>query len=101
MSGAEKLPSAYRKGGEQSFTTLVSKLGQFIITNRIELGRLRGIGGYADVYDASMTVANRDAPMKVAVKRFRIILESDPKFAKVVSYRISIDASLICLECSR
>ena len=63
---------------------LTQTLGASLLSNDdVRLGRIRGIGGYADVYDAMMHVAETGRWVKVAVKRFRVILENDWKFAKV------------------
>ena len=60
----------------------------------IELGKIRGIGGYADVYEAKMRATERDSWTKVAVKRFRTILENDHKFAMVVFLSNSHDQTV-------
>lgn len=65
------------------FRALASRLGRFVLETEFRIGRIKGIGGYADVYDAMMNTADSGGWKKVAVKRFRVILENDETFAEV------------------
>lgn len=71
------------------FHALANRLGRFVLENEIRIGRIKGIGGYADVYDAMMSTAEPGGWKKVAVKRFRVILENDETFAEVSLFQSS------------
>jgi hypothetical protein len=79
MSGVENRQSA--------FSELVRRLGRFHLRSEFRFGQIRGFGGYADVYDGMMRTGERGVWNKVAVKRFRVILENDEEFAKVSCVR--------------
>jgi hypothetical protein len=87
MAGAEN--------GQSAFSELVRRLGRFHLRNEFRFGRIRGIGGYADVYDAMMSTGEPGVWNKVAVKRFRDILENDEEFAKVSCVRWAWRMTLI------
>ena len=82
MSSRNFIPSSVQNG-EDVFQELITKLNRFILPDDITLGQIRGFGGFAEVYEASMVVKPAEAPRKVAVKRFRVHLRSATGFAKV------------------
>ena len=82
MSGGNAIPSSDQIG-KDVFQELITRLNRFILPNDIRLGQIRGFGGFADVYEANMVVKKTGASIKVAVKRFRVVLRIATEFAKV------------------
>jgi hypothetical protein len=86
----EMLNMSGARSGQNAFSGLFGRLGRFHLRNEFRLGRVRGFDGYAGVYEAMMSTGEPDVWNKVAVKRFRVFLENDEKFAKVS-----------CIRCNR
>ena len=68
----------------------ISALQEFDVASNLELGRLRGSGGFADIYDGQLYMGTKKSRSSgrrkrtassewktVAVKRFRVFVESD------------------------
>ena len=89
MHGRRSVPSSH-PNGEDVFQELIAKLNRFILPNDITLGQIRGFGGFAEVFEASMVVKQTGASRKVAVKRFRVVLRTATEFAKVLYALLSM-----------
>jgi serine/threonine protein kinase len=84
MSGRGRTPND-RQARDNIFRELVTKIDRFILPNEIKLDQIIGFGGFAEVYDADMCIAETDETKRVAVKRFRVVLSTAEEFAKVRS----------------
>jgi hypothetical protein len=65
---------------------LLAGLAQFQLTDSVKLGRVRGLGGNADVYDGTMTSPTTETK-RVAVKKFRVMVTEEETFVKVLCTR--------------
>ena len=83
MFGRDLIPSS-RQNGEDIFQELITRLNRFILPDDITLGQIRGFGGFAEVFEASMVANQTGESRRVAVKRFRVVLRTATEFAKVL-----------------
>ena len=83
MSGRDLIPSSHTNG-EDVFQELITRLNRFILPDDITLGQIRGFGGFAEVFEASMIVNRTGESRRVAVKRFRVVLKTTAAFAEVL-----------------
>jgi serine/threonine-protein kinase RIO1 len=75
--------STPRRTGQDVLEELVTGFQRLVLSRDIKLGSLLGTGGYAEVYEGVLTVEKTGKEMKVAVKRFRLVLSKEKEFAKV------------------
>jgi hypothetical protein len=62
---------------------LLAGLEDLQVSKLVTVGHVRGCGGFADVYDGWMKVKGSKQKKKVAVKRFRVILNKEEEAVKV------------------
>ena len=67
--------------GQRIIQELMTGLQHFQISKAITVGRPRATGGFADVYDGWLKV--QGGAQKVAIKKFRVIVNEEEKVAKV------------------
>lgn len=80
-----------RRSHQDVFGELVTGFQHLVLHEDIELGKKIGMGGYADVYEATLQLfkpipSTNLAVNKVAVKVFRVFLSKEEDFAKVCLY---------------
>ena len=72
-----------------SLASLLSELRNFDVSERLTVGDWRAGGGYADVYEGELELRKRDISgeggeyTKVAVKRFRVLMDANSGSARV------------------
>ena len=70
-----------------SLASLLSELRNFDVSERLAVGEWRAGGGYADVYEGELKSGDISGPdgeyVKVAVKRFRALMDANPGTARV------------------
>ena len=71
-----------------SLASLLSGLRNFDVSERLTVGKWRAGGGYADVYEGVLELIKRDiggkdGKVKVAVKRFRALMDANSGTAGV------------------
>jgi hypothetical protein len=79
-----------RRNSQDVLEGLVTGLRRLVLSREVELGRVIGLGGYADVYEGILRDEKTGETKKIAVKRFRMILSKEKEFAKVEA---------VCLDC--
>ena len=62
---------------------LLANLEKLDLTNDVEVGPIKALGGYADVHEGWLSVMGRDSKEKVAVKRFRRLVQGNTDFIQV------------------
>ena len=72
-----------RHRGSVVVRELVTGLRRLRLTKNIEIGKVIGLGGYADVHEGWMPTDGTDEKTKVAIKKLRLILGNEKEFAKV------------------
>jgi hypothetical protein len=82
MSSRDHAPADHQ-ARDDVFRELMKKIDRFILPNQINLGQIIGFGGFSEVYDANMCIAETDEMQRVAVKRFRVVVKTAEEFAKV------------------
>ena len=68
---------------DKLFEDLIAGLDHLQLFKAVKIGKLRGSGGFADVHEGSMKVKDRKDKMKVAVKKFRVLLNKEEQVVKV------------------
>ena len=72
-----------------SLASLLSELRNFDVSERLAVGEWRAGGGYAGVYEGELELRKLDTDgkdgeyVKVAVKRFQALMDTNPGIARV------------------
>ena len=75
--------STPRRTGQDVQREIVEGLERLILTQEVVLTNLIAMGGYAEVHIGKLLDPKTDVWTKVAVKRFRVILNKEKEFAEV------------------
>ena len=63
---------------------LLARLDHLQLTNAVKVGKVSGLGGYADVFEGVLRVKSTKGITKVAVKKFQVILgKGEQEFVQV------------------
>ena len=62
---------------------MVLGLRRLDLSNDIDLGQVKAMGGYADVYDGTLLVKETNQRVRVAAKKLRCMLEKEKEFTEV------------------
>ena len=62
---------------------IILGLPRLDLSNDIEFGQVKAMGGYADVYDGTLSVKKTNQRVRVAAKKIRCMLEKEKEFAQV------------------
>ena len=62
---------------------IIASIQRLNLPQDVKIGKVIGLGGFADVYEGELFNVDGIAGKKVAVKRFRILMEKEKKFANV------------------
>ena len=95
-------PSTSRRTGLDVQREIVAGLQSLVLTDDVILDRQIGIGGYAEVYEGNLLDPRVNMWTKVAVKRFRVIMNKEKDFAEVRDRLIMIfDQYMISIKNKR
>ena len=64
----------------------MKRLAHLQIDGTVRVGQARATGGYADVYDGTVRMRGGNETTKVAIKKCRVIVEEEHKFATVLRF---------------
>jgi hypothetical protein len=74
---------------------LMEKFEHLEVSELVEIGHLRDLGGFSEVYDGWMRVKGSKVKKKVAVKKFRVIRNQEENTVKV----LSVTFNRSCRQC--